>query len=207
VALKRQGLTVHPRGEWASVGPILGLVDEQEIRVLIIHHSDTPNKYDEADVPKVLASMRHFHTNDKGWRDVAYNFFVDRFGGVWEGRLGSLDRRVAGDATGGNQGSSQLICLVGTFYKELPTAAAMESLEKLLAALADSVKLDTSRGATGTFVSRGSNRWARGTTVSVHTIEGHRSLSQTDCPGDPIFTRIASGQIAEAVTARRKAVS
>ena len=44
--------------------------------------------------------------------------------------------------------------------------------------------LDTSPGATTTFVSRGSQRWAAGRAVTTPTIAGHRDMTFTGCPGD-----------------------
>lgn len=54
----------------------------------------------------------------------------------------------------------------------------------LLAALADTYLVETAPGSMTTFVSRGSNRWPVGTSVTTTTIAGHRDMSQTACPGD-----------------------
>jgi hypothetical protein len=177
---------------------------EQSVRLLVVHHSDTPNGYAADDVPRILRSIHRFHTTEKGWPDVAYNFFIDNYGFVWEGRLGSLDRRVVGDATGGNQGYSQLCCFVGDFKKIPPSRLAWVAAEKLLAALADTTKIDTSPTAIASFVSRGSTRLPEGDLAKLRTIEAHRTLSQTTCPGDFIGGRIESGELAAAVHARRK---
>ena len=59
------------------------------------------------------------HTGaSKGWPDVAYNFFIDRHGTVWEGRAASLEGPVMPDATGGSQGFAQLCCFVGDHTAE-----------------------------------------------------------------------------------------
>jgi hypothetical protein len=133
---------------------------------------------------------------------VAYNFFVDRHGGIWEGRAGSLTGSVQGDATGGSQGFAQLCCFLGNHSLEPPTAAATESMLLLLAWLADRHGLDTSPGATTTFESRGSNRWSAGTLVTTATIAGHRDMSATECPGELLYPAVRDGYQAE-VTARR----
>ncbi len=53
------------------------------------------------DVPGLIRGFYAAHIGaDRNWPDVAYNFFVDRYGVVWEGRSGSLAGPVKSDATG-----------------------------------------------------------------------------------------------------------
>ena len=186
---KAYGVVVKPRSTWATeAAPPAGLATERAVNVLLVHHSDSPNSYPADAVPATLRGFWRFHTGpDKGWPDIAYNFFVDRFGGVWEGRSGSLLAPVVGSATGGNQGHSQLICLIGNHSVAAPSGAAVLSLTRLLAALADRYDLLADPVATSAFVSRGSNRWPVGATVTSRSIEGHRSMSMTSCPGDAAF--------------------
>src|ERR1700712_1496297 len=68
-----------------------------------------------------------------------------------------------------------------------------DSLTKVLAWLADRYGVDTSPGATTTFVSRGSQRYAAGAQVTTPTIAGHRDMSYTECPGDHVYIRIVGG--------------
>jgi N-acetylmuramoyl-L-alanine amidase len=204
---KSYGLTIAPRASWVpeTAPAVTGLAVESTVAVLVVHHSETSNSYLVEDVPKVLRSFRAYHVSKKkGWPDVAYNFFVDRFGGVWEGRTGSLDAPVVGSASGGNQGSSQLVCLVGHHSVAPPSDAAVGSLVRLLAALAD--RYDMPRGAETTteFVSRGSSRWPVDEIIRTRTIEGHRAMSMTSCPGDAAFHLLPS--VRASVDATRMAV-
>ena len=184
------GLVVAPRSAWVPTNaPVVANLDvEPSVAVLIVHHSETSNTYAVEDLPKVLRSFRAYHmSRKKGWPDVAYNFFVDRFGGVWEGRTGSLIAPVAGSATGGNQGSSQLVCLVGNHHTVAPSDLAAASTTRLLAALADRYLLPVEPERTTSFLSRGSTRWPAGNIVRTRIIEGHREMSMTPCPGDAAF--------------------
>ncbi len=184
------GAAVASRSSWVPAkAPIVEDLDvEPSVAVLVVHHSETSNTYAVEEVPKVLRSFRSYHVSRrKGWPDVAYNFFVDRFGGVWEGRTGSLAAPVAGSATGGNQGGSQLVCLVGNHNTSPPSEAALASLTRVLAALADHYVLPMEPDATTNFVSRGSSRWPAGELIRTRSIEGHRALSMTSCPGDAAF--------------------
>ncbi len=131
--------------------------------------------------------MYAFHTGPKGWHDIAYNFLVDREGGVWEGRAGSLAGPVAADATGGSQGFDQLVCFIGDFTSVTPTPAALDAGNRTLAWLAQRYSIDTSAGAKVTFVSRGSNKWPAGARVTTSTIAGHREMSTTACPGNAFY--------------------
>ena len=161
------------------------------MRFLLAHHSASSNSYTEAGVPGLIRGFYGFHTGpDKRWPDVAYSFFVDKFGGVWEGRTGSTAKPVAGSATGGNQGYTRLCCLIGDYSATTPTESQQASLVKLLATLADWHGIDTAPGAQTTFVSKGSNKHPRGTQVTTRTIEGHRSMSTTSCPGDSAYALV-----------------
>src|SRR5690606_21006449 len=149
------GLLVHPRDAWGADLPApddLPTEADGDVRVLVVHHSASGNGYAEADVANEIRNFYAMHTGpQRKWPDVAYNFFVDRFGGVWEGRAGSLERPVIGDATSGNQGFSQLVCLVGNHVSEPPSDEAVDSLSRVLAWLARREGVDVTPGAVATF--------------------------------------------------------
>lgn len=180
------GVDIQPRAAWAGdTHPNLGDPVTEEVRFLLVHHTAGPGTGDPIEL---MRDVYRFHTSaEKGWPDVAYNFFIEPDGGVYEGRSGSLAGAVEASATGGNQGFAQLVCLLGDFTAENPTSAALTALNATLAWLADRFDLDTSPDATVDFVSRGSNRWAPGTTVTANVISGHRDMSQTACPGDTFY--------------------
>ena len=180
------GVAIEPRAAWAGDSrPVLGDTPDENVKFLLVHHTAGPS---QGDPVALIREIYDFHTGaDKGWPDVAYNFFVEPGGRVFEGRAGSLQRAVQASATGGNQGFSQLVCLIGDFTNRNPTSAQLVSLNETLAWLADRYGLDTSRGATETFTSRGSNKWSQGTQVTADTISGHREMSATACPGDAFF--------------------
>lgn len=178
--------TIRPRSDWDQGHAATGPIKAETPQFLLVHHTAQPgNDYIADDVPALLRSMYWYHTGDeKGWPDIAYNFLVDQFGTIWEGRTGSIAGPVQGSATGGNQGFSQLCCFIGNLDESDPTAAASEAMVNLLAWLATQRSIDVHAEATTTFVSRGSNKWPTGTTVTTPTIAGHRDMSQTGCPGE-----------------------
>lgn len=185
-------LGIRPRADWAgALAPVGPLAPERDVRFLLVHHTASGNGYGSADVPSLIRGFYDAHTGpDKGWPDVAYNFFVDRFGTVWEGREGSLSGPVQPDATGGSQGFAQLGCFIGDHRTDAPTDDARRAMTRLLAALADAYGIDTGPGATTTFPSRGSNRWPEGESVTAATLSAHRDMSRTECPGDAAYAMV-----------------
>jgi hypothetical protein len=181
---------IHQRADWAgserrAKGP---LVSEDDPKFLLIHHSETATPTRPAQVRSSIRGFYAYHTSSaKGWADVAYNFLIDPFGGIWEGRTGSLAGPVRGDATGGSQGHAELCCFIGSYDKTPPPAVALNAAAALLAWLAVRDGIDLNAGRTITFVSRGSNRWPRGAMVTTWPMAGHREMSQTSCPGDALF--------------------
>jgi hypothetical protein len=182
---------VHPRADWGADLPPRGPLEPEQpgdVRFLLVHHSVSVNDYPPAAVREELRSYFRLHTApEKGWADIAYNFLVDRFGGIWEGRAGSLEAPVKGDATGGSQGFALLCCFIGDHRTAAPSPEAQASLVSLLAWLAERYGIDPRPGTTTTFTSRGSNRWPAGTPVTTTTIAGHRDMSKTVCPGDAAY--------------------
>jgi hypothetical protein len=184
------GLAIFPRTAWGADLPAKGPAVREDARFLLVHHTASSNTYSSA--RSVIRGTYAWQTSAaKGWKDVCYQFFIGRDGDVWEGRDGSMAGPVVADATGGSQGHAQLVCLLGDFTSVRPTAAAQDSLVKVLAWLARRNAISVEPGATATFTSRGSQRWAAGMSVTTATIAGHRDMSYTACPGDSFYPMIA----------------
>ncbi len=198
------GVEVRPRDVWgAGLKPTKPLSEEAagDVRFLLVHHTASGNGYAKAEVPRLLQGFYALHTGDRSWGDIAYNFLIDRFGQVWEGRTGSLKGPVKADATGGSQGFAQLACFIGDHTTQPPSAEALDAMGKLLGALAGRYGIDVSPPATATFVSRGSNLHPAGKKVTTPTIAAHREMSKTTCPGDACFRLLRTRLVPLAVTA------
>ncbi len=177
------GLSIHPRNDWGADLPPKAAIAPETVKFLLVHHTASSNNV--PDPRAVIRQTYAFHTGpDKRWPDICYHFMIGPDGSIWETRAGSLAGPVVADATGGNQGYAQLVCLIGDFSTQAPTPAAQDSLMRMLIHLADRYDVDTDPSATTTFVSRGSDKFRSGTAVSTPTISGHRDVTYTACPGD-----------------------
>ncbi|MCX4729752.1 peptidoglycan recognition protein [Streptomyces sp. NBC_01363] len=160
------------------------------VRAVFIHHTDTPNGYDCANVPRTLRNLYTGQTRDRSWGDLGYNFLVDKCGTIYEGRAGGADRPVVGSHTlGFNQGTAG-IAAIGTFGAGASVPAAMEHAIAALAAwklglsgidAADKVRLTSTNGK---------SRYAKGTSAEFDAISGHRDGFATNCPGDALRARL-----------------
>ena len=72
------------------------------IKQAVIHHTDGSNSYSAEDVPAVLRGIQSFHQKGRGWNDIGYNVLADKYGRLWQGRGGDINKAVIGAHTAGH---------------------------------------------------------------------------------------------------------
>jgi hypothetical protein len=155
------------------------------IQLAIVHHTAGSNTYSRAEAPAVVRGIELYHVQANGWNDIGYNLLVDRFGTVYEGRAGGVDKNVVGaHALGFNTGSVG-IAVLGTYTDASPTQAAQDALARVIAWRLDLAHVDPL--STLTFVSGGSERYPPGIPVFLRAVSGHRDTGLTVCPGDALY--------------------
>ena len=158
------------------------------VRFAVVHHTAGRNDYTRAEAPAVVKAIQLYHVQGNGWNDIGYNYLVDRFGTIYEGRYGGVDRNVVGaHALGFNTGSVG-VALLGTYGATTPSKAAQDALARLLAWRLDLAHVDPT-GFT-TVISGGSERDASGIPVLLRSVSGHRDTGFTECPGDLLYARL-----------------
>ncbi|HXH56164.1 fibronectin type III domain-containing protein [Iamia sp.] len=180
---------IQPRAAWGA-GPwrCSGSPSEAPLRNAIVHHTASGNSYTQSEVDDVLRGIYYFHTETRGWCDIAYNFLVDRFGGMWEGRTGSLSGPViGGHASGFNTGSVGL-SVIGNYDGVTLPSATFTGLRRVLGWRFGAAGIDPEGQVT--VKSGGSTKYPAGTMVTLPTIAGHRDVSLTACPGTGIYNRL-----------------
>ena len=98
-----------------------------------MHHTVNANDYTEAQVPGIIRSIYAYHVQSRGWSDIGYNFLVDRFGRIWEGRYGGVDKPVVGAHTLGYNEYSFAMSAIGNFDVVQPPEAMLQAYGALFA--------------------------------------------------------------------------
>ncbi|MCC3653575.1 N-acetylmuramoyl-L-alanine amidase [Streptomyces sp. S07_1.15] len=158
------------------------------VRTAFVHHSGTGNGYSCAQAPSVLRGIYRYHVHSMKWRDIGYNFAVDKCGTIYEGRAGGVARAVQGAHTLGFNHNSMGIAVLGTYDAARPSRQAVEAVAKLTA-----WKLGLfgrNPAGSGTRVSLGNTKYPKGTRVTLRVISGHRDGFYTDCPGARLYDRL-----------------
>ena len=153
------------------------------IKVAYVHHTSGSNSYSQAQGDDVVRGIDWYHTQERGYCDIAYDFLVDRFGTIYVGRAGGADLPVIPGSQAGFNPFTTSVSVMGNFATAAPPPAAISSVERLLAWKLDVAHVPAE--GTTTLVSQGydTDRYPAGQRITMHTIEGHRRTSQTDCPG------------------------
>jgi len=179
--------TIVPRAAWGASESIRRAAPTyaRSVRIAIVHHTAGANDYSRSEAPAVVRGIQLYHVKSNGWNDIGYNFLVDRFGTIYEGRFGGVDRNVVGaHALGFNTGSVG-IALLGTYGTTKPPAAAQDAIARLIAWRLDVAHVDP--GGTATLVSAGSEKYAVGAQVPLRAVSGHRDTGSTACPGNALY--------------------
>lgn len=160
------------------------------LRYAVVHHTAGSNTYTRAQAPAIVRAIELYHVKSNGWNDIGYNFLVDRFGTVYEGRYGGIDRNVVGAHAKGFNTGSVGVAVIGSFERTPVPAAAETALEQLLAWRLDLAHVDPL--ATLNVVSSGSDRFPAGIPVFLRAVSGHRDTGFTACPGDALYARLGT---------------
>lgn len=134
-----------------------------------IFHWTTGRRLGRSTQPRWVKAIYDFHTGDRGWADIGYQFLVSRYGDVFEGRdnLDAVLRHVGAHAAGHNTESAGIALLGGT--SEALTREAKIAVDALVDWLIE-----------------------QGARFDVES--GHRDVGSTSCPGDAFYQWVTAGR-------------
>ncbi len=172
---------VQPRSAWGARAAASTPSYASAVRMAVVHHTASSNNYSAAQVPGIIRGMQAFHMDGNGWSDLAYNFIVDRFGTIWEGRGGGITRPVIGAHAKGFNTGSVGVSVIGNYVGANPTQASLEGVARVVGWRLEEYNVDPR--AWGTFTSGGSTSIPAGQVINSPVVVGHRDVGATSCPG------------------------
>lgn len=151
---------------------------------LTVHHTAGSNNYTEAQAPGIVRGVYVYHAQTLGWCDVGYQSMVDKYGNIYEGRYGGLNKDVYGAHAGGFNRNTWAVSMLGNYETAPTTTTMIESVGQLLGWRAAVAGLDPT--GSNTHVSEGTSysKYSAGTSVNLPNIFAHRDVGLTTCPGD-----------------------
>ncbi|MFJ6906686.1 peptidoglycan recognition protein family protein [Streptomyces griseoluteus] len=174
------------------------------VKAVFVHHTDTTNTYSCADSPSIVRSLYALHLH-QGWRDLGYNFLVDKCGTIFEGRFGGAAMPVIGAQTYGFNTDSMGIAAIGT-YTDLsggdstastivgatPSQAMVTAISRIAAWKLGMSGVSPTGTSTLTEGAKDSSGFTFGKTYTMNAVSGHRNGFATDCPGNQLYARLGT---------------
>ena len=183
--------SIISRSAWGASGgstcdsPLYG----QTTRGAVIHHTAGSNSYAKSDSASIVRATQSYHTKSQNWCDIGYNFLVDKYGQIFEGRKGGITKTVRGAHAGNGAVNEETmgVSLMGTFTSTEASAAMKTAVVQLVSWRFSAFSLS----AKGTYKLGG---------LTLNRIAGHRNVVSTECPGKTVYSWLsASGGLRDRV--------
>ena len=182
-----QPTIVDRRGWGADESWRKGSPSYREPEAAVLHHTATSNSYTSAQAAGQVRNMYHWHTQGNGWNDLGYNFVVDRFGTIYEGRAGGITQGVIGAHAGGWNTGTVGVAIMGNHNTAAVSSAAFNAAAEVLA---------WKFGLHGIDPNPASRVTMNG--YDIRRLESHRNVrgsyrsdvGGTDCPGSWLYPRM-----------------
>ncbi|WP_432066563.1 N-acetylmuramoyl-L-alanine amidase [Streptomyces sp. C10-9-1] len=191
---------ITSRADWGadeSISPEEpGYLPGEKVKAVVVHHTAESNSYTCDQAPAVVRGIYAYHVKQLGWKDLGYNFLVDKCGTVYEGRKGGIDRPVMGAHAYGFNSETTGISVLGTYTDTAPSQAAMVSVARIAAWKLGQYGVDPAGTTTLTAGAAGRSytgkTWANGAKLPFPVIHGHRDGYNTQCPGNALYAQLAT---------------
>src|SRR6185503_6568273 len=184
-------VTIITRTQWGGDSvPPRSAPEFGEVRAAFVHHTVNANDYAPEDSAGIVLSIARYHRDTNKWNDMGYNFLVDRYGQVFEGRAGGIDQPVIGAQAQGYNSVSTGVANIGTFDTAGQTEPALEAMSKLIAWKLRIHGAPVEGEVTVTSNGGESNRYPSGRRVVIDRVAGYSDGDSTACPGNALFAQL-----------------
>ncbi|MFI5798821.1 N-acetylmuramoyl-L-alanine amidase [Streptomyces sp. NPDC051677] len=187
---------IRSRADWGADESISPDAPEynKDVKAMFVHHTDGTNDYTCDQTPSIIRSIYAYHVQVSGWKDIGYNFLVDKCGTLWEGRKGGVDLPVLGAHTYGWNREAEAVAVIGDYTQTTATNAALTSIARLSAWKlgqygadpAGTVQLTAGATQTNYF----GKSFTSGSLYTFNRISGHRDGYNTQCPGGLLYDQL-----------------
>jgi uncharacterized protein with LGFP repeats len=152
---------------------------DRTIRAAIVHHTAGANNYSSSQSAAQVRGIYAYHVKTRGWCDIGYNFLVDKYGTIFEGRYGGIWNVVHGAHARSWNTDTVGIAMMANFETAEPTSVTLNSVAKVLAWKLEGFY----RNPTGRVTLAGKN---------IKVIARHGDVIMTACPGRNMTSRMDS---------------
>lgn len=155
-----------------------------------VHHTAGSNNYTESQSAGIVRGIYQYHAQTLGWCDIGYNALVDKYGNIFEGRYGGLDKNVQGAHAGGFNTGTFGISMMGNYTSVAPSEAALNSVGNMIGWR---LKVAGIKPTGQIQMTSGGTRYSKhgyGKKVTLPTIFAHRDVGNTTCPGDAGYAQM-----------------
>ncbi len=175
---------VVSRAGWgAPSGNRCGTTYDTKVQAAAVHHTAGSNNYTAAQAASIMRGMYNYHASNLGWCDIGYNAVVDKFGTIYEGRYGGLDKNVQGAHVGGFNKYTFGISMMGNYDVAQPTPEMIRSVGEMIGWKAAISGFDPTGSASYTPLSFGGSKYAGGAPMTLPNVFAHRDAHNNTCPG------------------------
>lgn len=157
---------------------------------VFLHHTAGTNNYTRAQSAQQVRGMYVYHTRTLGWSDLGYNVVVDKYGQIFEGRKGGLEKNVTGAHSLGFNRESFGVSVMGDYSSRSLPSAAIESVSKIVAWKLAGTFNRNATAKTSFYNTTSGTRYAVNSTARLNIISGHRDVNYTDCPGSAYYRQL-----------------
>ncbi|WP_051807717.1 peptidoglycan recognition protein [Streptomyces sp. NRRL F-2664] len=165
-----------------------------KIKAVFVHHTAATTPYECSESAAIVRSLHVYHVKGNGWRDLGYNFLVDKCGTVFEGRQGGVDQPVQGAHTYGWNAESTSVSVLGDYTSAGASAAALDGISKVTAYKLGQYDGDMNGTATLTAGATQTNfsgkSFTAGQQYEFKSLSGHRDGFNTQCPGNSLYPQL-----------------
>ena len=185
--------TIITRAQWGADESLRGSTTlSSTVKAITIHHTAGSNTYTQDTAAAQIRGIYAYDTKTLGWADIAYNFLVDKWGRIYEGRAGSITKAVRGAHAMGFNTDTMGVAALGNYETASAPAAMVDGLAKVAGWKLSQYGVNptgkatlTSQGGTGT-------KYGAGVTATLDAIHPHQSTSYTLCPGQYLTPQLAT---------------